>query len=212
MGSYEAKKHAKRLLNTFKASNTFWNTVETIQTKQKELEVKKIEAVQSVFDEAISYTEEVFATAIENLKNEKKRSSAEFLKDKAPLRRVVTPRKESLSEYTAGSAKLLDQTNKDIFSDEEEVEESTSSKKAHNNSKQKRCQTRYGRDIPDYSEQGSDQEYKPEKRVCITRPDSRSHHAGKGDKPEIDNGKFEENYDEKTELFFESSDISTIQD
>ena len=42
--------------------------------------------------------------------------------------------------------------NKDIFSDEEEVEE-------HNNSKQKRRQTRYGRDIPDYSEQESDQEY-----------------------------------------------------
>jgi len=58
---------------------------------------------------------------------------------------------------------LLDQTNKDIFSDEEEVEESTSSKKAHNHSKQKRRQTRYGRDIPDYSEQESDHGYKPEK-------------------------------------------------
>ena len=42
--------------------------------------------------------------------------------------------------------------NKDIFSDEEKVEE-------HNNSKQKWHQTRYGRDIPDYSEQESDQEY-----------------------------------------------------
>jgi hypothetical protein len=36
--------------------------------------------------------------------------------------------KESLSEYTAGSAKLLDQTNKVIFSDEEKVDESTNSK------------------------------------------------------------------------------------
>ncbi|CAG8458145.1 8625_t:CDS:10 [Funneliformis mosseae] len=255
-GSYEAKKHAKRLLNTFKAStfscwkdcndylpmtkgdncvettaccllydlrdccgfmekhrtnydevNTFWNTVETIQTKQKELEVKKIEAVQSVFDGAITYTEEVFATATENLvrilKMRKNVHFAEFLKDKTPLPRVVTPRKESLSEYTAGSAKLLDQMNKDIFSDEEEVEE-------HNNSKQKRRQTRYGRDIPDYSEQESDQEY--EKRVRIKRSDSRSHHAGKDDKPEIDNGKFKENYDEETELFFESSNISTVQE
>ena len=33
----------------------------------------------------------------------------------------------------------------------------------HNKSKQKQRQTRYGRDIPDYSGQESDQEYEPEK-------------------------------------------------
>ncbi|GBB92457.1 hypothetical protein RclHR1_20070004 [Rhizophagus clarus] len=76
--SYEAKKHVKRLLSAFKKHrtnyddvNALWYTVEIIQTKQKELEVKKIEAVQSVFDGAITYTEEVFATATENLKNKK---------------------------------------------------------------------------------------------------------------------------------------------
>ncbi|CAG8601753.1 3652_t:CDS:2, partial [Acaulospora colombiana] len=89
--------------------------------------------------------------------------------------------------------------------------------------KQNRRQTRYGRNIPDYSEQESDHE--PEKstqyaililsRIRITQPELRPpHHASKyrDDRPEIDNIRFEENYDEETELFFKSSDISTIKE
>ncbi|CAG8815640.1 15748_t:CDS:10, partial [Gigaspora margarita] len=73
--------------------------------------------------------------------------------------------------------------------------------------KQNRRQTRYGRNIPDYSEQESDHE--PEKRIRITQPELQPHRASKNrdDRPEIDN----ENYDEKTELFFKPSDISTIK-
>ncbi|CAG8626930.1 2100_t:CDS:2 [Acaulospora morrowiae] len=78
--------------------------------------------------------------------------------------------------------------------------------------KQNRRQTRYGKNIPDYSEQESAHE--PEKRIHITRPELRSHHATKYryDRPEIDNIRFVENYDEETELFFKPSDISTIKE
>ncbi|RHZ72018.1 hypothetical protein Glove_248g36 [Diversispora epigaea] len=54
--------------------NTFWNAVEAIQTEQEELEITKIGAIQSIFKGATTYTDEVFITAVENLKNDRKRS------------------------------------------------------------------------------------------------------------------------------------------
>ncbi|CAG8762457.1 44059_t:CDS:2, partial [Gigaspora margarita] len=76
--------------------------------------------------------------------------------------------------------------------------------------KQNQRQTRYGRNIPDYSEQESDHE--PEKRIRITQPELQPHYASKNRDDRLDNIRFEENYDEKTELFFKPSDISTIKE